>query len=124
MTEIKLEPVKQIMIQELTQEDRENFLYRCYVRGAVIRTWVDGMIIELMGSTSGDSEYVDMTKGSEYYEDLVFVKLPKYKKSIKWDGGNYELRLINQNNNSKLREIAKWIKSQPVWEKIPERLEV
>ena len=124
MTEIKFEPIKQIMIQEITQEERENFLYRCYVRGALTRTWVDGIILELGGITSGNSEYIDMTKGKEYYEHLVFVKLPKYKKTIKWNSANYELILINQNNNSKLREIAKWIKSQPEWKKIPERLEL
>ena len=124
MTEIKFEPVTQIMIQEITPEDRENFLFRCYVQATRSRVWVDGMILELGGTTSGDSEYVDMTKGKEYYEHLVFVKLSKYKKSIKWNGANYELVLINQNNNSKCRDIAKWIKSQPEWEKIPERLEL
>ena len=123
MTEIKFEPVKQIMIQKVTQEDLGNFLYHCYVKGALSRTWIDGIILEQRGSTSGDSEYVDMTKGKEYYENLVFVKLPKYKKSIKWNGGNYELVLLNNNNDSNLREIAKWIKSTPEWEKIPERFE-
>ena len=54
-------------------------------------------------------------KGIKYYEKLIFVKHPKYVKSVKWNGGNYELMLRNYDNHPRFKELAKWIKSQPAW---------
>ena len=52
---------------------------------------------------------------------MTFVKFPKYAESVKWkDGGSYDLNLLNYSNNSKFRELAKWIKTQPEWDEKPE----
>jgi hypothetical protein len=49
------------------------------------------------------------------------VKFPRYAESVKWkDGGSYDLNLLNYSNNSKFRELAKWIKTQPEWDEKPE----
>ena len=49
------------------------------------------------------------------YEKVVFVKYPKYTKTVKWNGGNFELGLRNYKNFPRFVELAKWIKTQPVW---------
>ena len=116
-TEFTIESVKQVIIQDLIHENMENFLHQCYVKGVVSTVWVDGVIIDPKNCIfRGDQEYRNVTNGIKFYEKLVFVKYQKYTKSVKWNGGNYELNLLNYNNHPRFRALAKWIKSQPVWE--------
>ena len=122
MTEFKLEPINQLVIQDLFQESLDNYLYQEYVLGNILSRWVDGMILEPTIPRNGEQIYKNMTNGIKYYEKLTFVKYPKYEKSVKWNGGNYELALLNYNNNPRFRALAKWIKTQPVWETIPEKI--
>ena len=120
--EFKIEPIRQLIIQDLVHEDIENYLYHCYVTSSISKIWVDGMIVDPRNFTYGDQEYKDMANGLKYYAKLVFVKLPKYTKSVKWNGGNYELVLLNYNNNPRFKKLAKWIKVQPAWKATPERI--
>ena len=59
--------------------------------------------------------------GKRLYEQLIFAKYPEYTKTVKLGKENYEIALRNYNNFPRFRELAKWIKTQPVWETIPER---
>ncbi len=122
MIEFKLEPIKQMIITNLVQESLEIFLYHKYTFSRIVSIWIDGMIIELSSYTSCNQEYKDMTNGISYYEELIFVKYPKYTKSVRWNGGNYELMLLNYNNDPRYKALAKWIKSQPIWKTTPEEL--
>ena len=123
MTEFKIEPIKQVIIHDLVHEDIENFLHHCYADSEISKIWVDGIIIDYTALLVVSQIAVEQSmKGIKYYEKLVFVKYPKYTKSVKWNGGNYELMLRNYNNNPRFKALAKWIKSQPVWKKIPEKM--
>ncbi len=124
MTEFKHEPVREIVVRNLVHESLENFLYECYTLKFKEALWVDGMILRprkfIYGA--GEKEYDNLMKGTKYYEKITFVKLAKYVESLKWkDGGSYDLNLLNYSNNSKFRELAKWIKSQPEWDIAPEK---
>jgi len=123
MTECTHEPYEKIIIKNLVQENLETFLYECYVNKFNEVFWADGMMMLtrkfIFGA--GKKEYEDMVKGTRYFEKITFVKLPKYVRSLKWkDGGSYDLKLLNYNNDTKFREIAKWIKTQPIWNTAPE----
>lgn len=122
MTEFKIEPIQQVIIHDLIHEDIENFLYHCYTDSHISKIWVDGMIIDF--STYGLSKILikQSIQGIKHYEKLVFVKYPKYAKSVKWNGGNYELMLRNYNNHPRFKALAKWIKSQPTWKTTPEEM--
>ncbi len=127
MTELIHEPFEKIIIKNLVHENIETFLYECYVNKFKEVFWADGMMILtrrfIFGS--GIPEYENMIKGTKYFEKLTFVKLPKYVTSLKWkDGGSYDLKLLNYNNDKKFREIAKWIKTQPIWNETPEKEEL
>jgi hypothetical protein len=127
MTEFTHEPFDKMIIKNLVHENLENFLYECYVNHFKEVFWVDGMMLLtrkfIFGA--GEKEYDNMVKGTRYFEKLTFVKLPKYVQSLKWkEGGSYDLRLLNYNNDSKFREIAKWIKTQPIWNTEPEKEEL
>ena len=126
MTEFTHEPFEKIIIKNLVQETLKNFLYQCYSCHAPDAIWVDGILMYPHRYKSGTStrEYDDMVKGIKYYETLYFVKFPKYKLTLKWkEGGSYEVRLLHYNNNPQIRELAKWIKSQPIWNTVPEKTE-
>lgn len=120
MTEFKLEPVKQVIIQDIIHQDIDIFLHQCYTKTELRAKWVDGLIISLNVTSSYPDAYKDLIAGIRYYESLTFVKYPKYVKSVKWNGGNYELMLLDYSNNLRFRELAKWIKSQLIWKTTPE----
>lgn len=121
MTEFKIEPIQQVIIHDLIHDDLENYLHVCYLSGTISSIWVDGMIIGLVPLDSAQLSSEQSMKNIKYYEKLVFVKYPKYTKSVKWNGGNYELVLRNYTNYPRFVELAKWIKSQPVWKMTPEK---
>ena len=120
MTEFKVEPIQQVIIHDLVHEDLENFLHHCYADSYISKIWVDGIIIDFTTLSFAETLVKQSMKGIKYYEKLVFVKYPKYAKTVKWNGGNYELVLQNYNNNQRFRALAKWIKSQPAWKRTPE----
>ena len=119
MTEFKLEPIKQVIIHDLVQENLDNFLYDCVAWSTTKLKWVDGIILDFTALHSHEELAKKSIRGIKYYEKLTFVKFPKYSKRIKWNGGNYEIILLNYTNNQRFRELAKWIKSQPVWKLDP-----
>ena len=121
MTEFRIEPINEVIVTDLHQDSLDNFLYsyRCF--GIATAIWVDGIIIQLVvNSKSKLFEKYDLI-GKRLYEQVIFAKYPEYKKTVKLVGGNYEIALRNYNNFPRFRELAKWIKIQPVWETIPER---
>ncbi|MEC4848993.1 MAG: hypothetical protein RI100_07385 [Nitrosarchaeum sp.] len=120
MTEFKIEPVQQVIIHDLIHEELENFLHVSYVYSVTSSIWVDGIIVDLTSMSSPDVSSEQSIKNIKYFERIVFVKYPKYTKSVKWNGGNYELMLRNYNNFPRFRELAKWIKSQSIWKTTPE----
>jgi hypothetical protein len=120
MTEFKIKPVKEILITDLVQEDLENFLYISRVSNASSAIWVEGMIIGLLPSPTTEKNVERYFEGTRIYERVVFVKYPKYAKAVKWNGGNYELALRNYKNIPRFVELAKWIKTQPVWNEVRE----
>ena len=122
MTEFKVEPFQQVLIHDLVHEDLENFLHHCYADGGVSKIWVNGIIIDYTTLIFAEILAKQSMKGIKHYEKLVFVKYPKYAKTVKWNGGNYEIILRNYRNNPRFRALAKWIKSQPAWKTTPEGL--
>ena len=120
MTEFKLEPIKQVIIQDIIHQDIDVFLHQCYTVTEISARWVDGMIIVFRMLTAYDNAYKDLIAGIRHYESLTFVKYPNYVKSVKWNGGNFELMLVDYSNNPRFVELAKWIKSQPIWKTTPE----
>ena len=115
MTVFKIRPVKEVLITDLIQDELENFLYICRISNIPSAIWVEGMIILLVSAIQTDKNVERQFEGSRIYEKVVFVKYPKYEQTVKWNGGNYELPLRNHKNLPRFRELAKWIKSQPVW---------
>ena len=122
MTEFRIKPIKEVLITDLIQDDLENFLYINRVINNSSAIWVEGMIIGLLPSPATEKNVERYFEGTRIYEKVVFVKYPKYTKTVKWNGGTYELPLRNYMNMPRFRELAKWIKTQPVWETIPERV--
>ena len=122
MTEFKIKPVKEVMITDLIQEDLQNFLYFCRISNVPTAIWVEGMILLIETSRMTEKNEERVFEGCRIYEKVVFVKYPKYTATTKWNGGNYDLPLRNYMNMPRFRELAKWIKSQPVWEITPEEI--
>ena len=121
MTKFKIEPINEVIVTDLHQDSLDNFLYsyRCF--GIATAIWVDGIIIQLVVNSKNKLfEKYDLI-GKRLYEQVIFVKYPEYKKTVKLGDENYEIALRNYNNFPRFRELAKWIKTQPVWETIPER---
>ncbi len=123
MVEFKVEPIHQIIIHDLIHEDLENFLHQCYSVGSLSAIWVGGIIIDVTPLKSREIDSKQSIKGIKYFETITFVKYPKYAKKVKWNGGNYEIILRNYSNYARFIALAKWIKSQSVWEFTPEGLE-
>ena len=115
MTEFKIKLVKEVLITDLFQDELENFLYICRISNIPNVIWVEGMIIFLDLALRTDKNAEWEFEGKRIYEKVIFVKYPKYTQTVKWNGGNYELPLRNYMNYPRFRELAKWIKSQPVW---------
>jgi hypothetical protein len=90
------------------------------VGNVISAIWVDGIIIGLVPLASSQTAAEQSIKNLKYYEKIIFVKYSKYTKSVKWNGGNYELVLRNYKNYPRFVELAKWIKSQPIWKTTPE----
>ena len=122
MTEFKIKPVKEVIVNDLNQEDLQNLLYICRISNISTAIWVEGMIIVLMSAPSTGKNVERFFDGIRIYEKVFFVKYPKYTKTVKWNGGNYELPLRNYQNFSRFREFGRWIKSQSAWKTTPEEL--
>ena len=123
MTEFLHEPFEKIIVKNLVNEDLDNFIYQRLPHSSPEVFWVDGMIISIpkLRYGAGEKEYDDMVTGIQYFEKVVFIKLPKYTLSVTWHDGVDYLRLLNYSNNAKFKELAKWIKSQPIWNTVPEK---
>jgi len=125
MTEIKLEPIKQIVIQELIHENFENLMHYYIACQASWAIWVDGIIIDVVRYDSDEEEFKKALDGIEVFKRITFVKFPKYTKMIKWDSvGMYEIPMINHSNSQKSSTLAKWIKTQPIWNQAPKHEEL
>jgi hypothetical protein len=120
LTLFTIKPVEEVLIADLIQDDLENFLYISRVSNASSAIWVDGMIIGLHPSPPAEKNVERYFEGTRIYERVVFVKYPKYAKTVKWNGGIFELPLRNYKNISRFCELAKWIKTQPVWNEVRE----
>ena len=123
MTEFKMKAVKEVLITDLIHEEIENFLYMCRISNIPTAIWVEGIIILLTPSMNTEKNVERQFEGIRMYDKLIFMKYPKYTKTVKWNGGIYELPLRNYMNIQRFRELAKWVKSQPVWETVPEKAE-
>ena len=122
MTEFRIEPINEVIVNDLHQDSLDNFLYsyRCF--GIATAIWVDGIIIQLVVNSKNKLfEKYDLI-GKRLYEQVIFAKYPEYTKTVKLGKENYEIALRNYSNFPRFRELAKWIKIQPVWEMIPERV--
>ena len=115
MTEYRTEQVKKVIINDLIQEDIENFLHLSRIGGNLSAIWVDGIIIALATAAFTESYGKIFLEGTRIYEKVLFVKYPKYTKTVKWNGGNFEIELRNYKNHPRFVRFAKWIKSQSVW---------
>jgi hypothetical protein len=120
MTEFKIKPIKEVLITDLVQDDLENFLYTCRLVNIPSGIWVEGLILVLFTAERSEKNTERHFEGVRLYEKVIFVKLPKYSKSVKWNGGNFELGLRNYKNFPRFVKLAKWIKTQPVWDETPE----
>jgi len=120
MTEFKHEPIKQVIIHDIVHETLDNFLYLCLAKRVLSVKWVDGIMLEFVGHPSNIHTFKKDLQGIKIWQKLIFVKYPKYTKTVKWNGGNFEVALLNYKNNQRFRELAKWIKAQPVWKLEPE----
>lgn len=122
MTEFKIKPVKEVIVNDLIHDDLENFLHICRISQVQSAIWVDGIIILLVFFPFTETSSKQHMGGIRNYERVAFVKYPKYTKTVKWNGGNYELPLRNYNNFPRFKEFAKWIKSQSEWNTTPETI--
>ena len=120
MTLFTIKPVEEVLIADLIQDDLENFLYISRVSNVASAIWVENMIMGLIPPLTSEKNVERYFEGTKIYERVFFVKYPKYTKTVKWNGGNYELALRNYKNIPRFVELAKWIKTQPVWDKILE----
>ena len=87
MTEFKIKPVKDVIITDLIQDELENFLYICRTSDVSNAIWVEGMIILLVPAKLTEKIAELQFEGYRIYEKVVFVKYPKYTKTVKWNGG-------------------------------------
>ena len=122
MTNFVQHPVTEVFVGDLIQESLENFLYTCKISMIPNAIWVDGVIIVLSPSFTSDNNIERFFEGKRMYDSVVFVKYPQYTKTVKHNGDNFEFPLRNYENYTRFKEFAKWIKSQPEWNKIPEAL--
>lgn len=106
---------QRMIVSDLVQEDLESFLYTCRISNIPNAIWVDGIIIILLFAENSEKNTERLFNGLRLYERVIFVKYPKYSKTIKWNGGSYELALRNYKNFPRFVELANWIKTQPVW---------
>jgi len=67
-------------------------------------------------------KYIFMVKGIQYFQKVVFAKIPKYTPSIAQKNCVNYVRLLNYGNNIKFKELANWIESQPIWNTVPEKI--
>ena len=115
MTVFTMKPIKEVIVSDLIQEDHESFLYTCRISNVSNAIWVDGIILVLLFAENSEKNTERLFNGLRLYERVIFVKYPKYSKTIKWNGGSYELALRNYKNFPRFVELANWIKTQPVW---------
>jgi hypothetical protein len=121
MIEFKRKSVKEVFVSELIQDDIENFLYTCRISNISNAIWTNGIIILIFPAHATEKIVERQFDGCRIYDQVVFVKYPKYAKTVKWNGGIFELALRNYTNHSRFREFAKWIKLQPEWSIVPEK---
>lgn len=124
MTEFRIEPINEVIVNDLHQDSLDNFLYsyRCF--GITTAIWVDGIIIQLVVNPKTKLFQKYDLIGKRLYEQIIFVKYPEYTKTVKSGKENYEIALRNYNNFPRFRELVKWIKSQPIWKEIPEGIKM
>jgi len=115
MTTFTKKPVKEVMISELIQESLESFLHTCKIVGINNAIWTQGMIILVMPAKATEKIAEKQLDGSRFYELAVFVKFPKYAKTVTWNGGTFELPLRDYTNYPRFCEFADWVKQQPEW---------
>jgi len=54
-------------------------------------------------------------KGVLYLTSIVFVKLEKYQRMICRKDGRVEVPVWDYSNQPFFKELAEWIKTQPIW---------
>ena len=116
MTKFTNEPYQKIIVKNLVQDNLENLIAQCDYHRQKGVFWVNGMIISIPKLIyAGEPEYENMVKGIQYFTKVVFVKFPKYTSTITQKNCVDCVRLLNYSNNNKFKELAKWIKSQTIW---------
>ena len=123
MTEFQFEPYQKIIVKNLVHENLENLISQCNYRRQPEVFWVNGMIISIpkLIYAAGEKEYDNMMNGVQYYEKVVFVKSPKHVSNITRKNCVDYVRVLDYSNNNKIKELANWIESQPIWNTVPEK---
>ena len=73
MTEFRTKPVKEVIVNDLIQEDIENFLHQSRIGGNLSAIWVDGIIIALATAAFTESYGKIFLEGTRIYEKVLFV---------------------------------------------------
>jgi len=117
---ISHEPIKKLIIHDLVHESLDNFLHVSVASRLRYIIWVDGILIAYIALNESEGFFEKSLEGIKIWEKLMFAKYPKYSETIKWNGGHYEIPLLNYNSNKRYSDLAKWLKSQPIWKSNPE----
>jgi hypothetical protein len=121
MTKFKLELIEKVIVKNLVQDNLDNLISECNQKRQREVYWVNGMIISIPKLIyGGNREYEDMVKGIQYFAKVIFVKFPKCVSSITKKNCVDYVRVLDYSNNNKIKELANWIESQPIWKTIPE----
>jgi len=113
--EIRVQPVKKLVIFECTEFSIEEFFKRIELMvksGHLVGlNWAEGVVfLSVPYQPKSDVIIEEAMKGTMYWTTVVFSSMPKYQ-SIKKMGAR-EVPIIDQTPSPHMRQVAQWLKKR------------
>jgi len=115
MVKINFSPWKEVVIHEVTYYPDFSDLVNDHIRGAPVGTtsspllWAEGVVF-LYNSIPAYTEPIarERLEGKIHWSNVIFARMEEQKEEIK-SRGAITIPIVNVENNSVLREAAKWL---------------
>lgn len=114
MTEFVHKPYSTIYVRDLIKMSLDDLLNMMSTLEAGNAYWVDGVVFASFAMTDSEELAKKEIQGETYLDKIVFAKYDKYTKTAKLSN-NIEINILNVEKSQLYRELAKWLKKQPIW---------
>ncbi|MBI5147494.1 MAG: hypothetical protein HZA84_09835 [Thaumarchaeota archaeon] len=114
MTDFIHEPYKAIHVRDVIKMSLDDLVNMISTIEFANVYWVDGVLFVSFAMNESEELAKKEIQGETYLDKIIFTKYDRYTKTAKLST-NVEINIINVQKSYLYRDLASWLKKQPIW---------